>query len=137
MEGRKIEQTKEALLEILKDTKEHDRFNFILFDNNIEVWKPSLVKATPENLKEAKEFVRQITDGYATNINDPVIRAVELLDKARELNEIPERSVSLIVLLTDGRANIGESEPEKIQENVRKANKNGYTLYCLGFGYGV
>lgn len=31
----------------------------------------------------------------------------------------------------------GETEPEKIQENVRKANKNGYTLYCLGFGYGV
>lgn len=137
MEGRKMEQTKEALLEILKDTTEHDQFNFVLFDNNIDVWKPSLVKATPENLKEAKDFVRKITDGYATNINDPVLRAVELLDKARELNQIPERSVSLIVLLTDGEANIGETEPEKIQENVRKANKNGYTLYCLGFGYGV
>lgn len=31
----------------------------------------------------------------------------------------------------------GETVPEKIQENVRKANKNGYTVYCLGFGYGV
>ncbi|KAM5148047.1 inter-alpha-trypsin inhibitor heavy chain H3-like [Mantella aurantiaca] len=137
MEGRKIEQTREALLEILKDTAEHDHFNFILFDNNIDVWKPSLIKATPENLKEAKEFVRRITDGYATNINDPMLKAVELLDKAHELNQVPERSVSLIVLLTDGEANIGETIPEKIQENVRKAIKDRYTLYCLGFGYGV
>ncbi|XP_040215317.1 inter-alpha-trypsin inhibitor heavy chain H3-like isoform X2 [Rana temporaria] len=137
MWGTKMKQTREALLEILKDTSEHDHFNFVLFDHNIEVWKPSLVKATPENLMEAKEFVRQIRDYGATNINDPVLRAVELLDKAHELKQVPERSVSLIVLLTDGEANTGETVPAKIQENVRKANKNGYTLYCLGFGYGV
>ncbi|XP_077308318.1 inter-alpha-trypsin inhibitor heavy chain H3-like [Lithobates pipiens] len=137
MWGIKMKQTREALLEILEDTSEHDHFNFILFDDEIDVWKPSLVKATPENLIEAKDFVREIQESGATNINDAVLRAVELLDKAHELNQVPERSVSLIVLLTDGEANEGETVPERIQENVRKANKNGYTLYCLGFGYGV
>ncbi|XP_073448520.1 inter-alpha-trypsin inhibitor heavy chain H3-like [Aquarana catesbeiana] len=137
MWGTKMKQTREALLQILEDTSEHDHFNFVLFDHTIDVWKPSLVKATPENLMEAKDFVRKIADYGATNINDPVLRALELLNKAHELNQLPERSVSLIILLTDGEANVGETVPEKIQENVRKANKNGYTVYCLGFGYGV
>ncbi|XP_073500553.1 inter-alpha-trypsin inhibitor heavy chain H3-like isoform X4 [Phyllobates terribilis] len=137
MWGRKMQQTKDALLQILKDTSEHDHFNFILFDNNIIQWKDSLVKATPKNLEEARKFVQTIFPNGWTNINDPVLKAVELLNKAHEAKTVPERSVSLIVLLTDGEANAGESNPSKIQENVRKAIQGKYTLYSLGFGHGV
>ncbi|XP_073430405.1 inter-alpha-trypsin inhibitor heavy chain H3-like [Dendrobates tinctorius] len=137
MWGRKMDQTKDALYQILKDTSEHDHFNFIVFDNNIIQWKDSLVKATPENLEDARKFVRSIFPRGWTNINDPVLKAVDLLNKAHENKTVPERSVSLIVLLTDGEANSGESNPSKIQENVRKAIQAKYTLYSLGFGHGV
>ncbi|XP_044156416.1 inter-alpha-trypsin inhibitor heavy chain H3-like isoform X1 [Bufo gargarizans] len=137
MSGRKMVQTKEALLQILNDTSEHDHFNFILFDNRISVWKDSLLKATPENLKEAREFVKNINTGGWTNINDPVLEAVELLNTAHKNKTVPERSVSLIVLLTDGQANGGETNPSKIQENAKKAIQGKYTLYSLGFGSGV
>ncbi|XP_073500561.1 inter-alpha-trypsin inhibitor heavy chain H3-like [Phyllobates terribilis] len=137
MAGRKLEQTKEALLRILNDTSEQDHFNFILFDHTIILWKESLLKATPENLKEARKFVKSITTSGWTNINDPVMKAVDLLNKAHENKTVPERSVSLIVLLTDGQANGGESNPSKIQANVKQANQGKYTLYSLGFGHGV
>ncbi|CAJ0943580.1 unnamed protein product [Ranitomeya imitator] len=137
MWGTKIEQTKEALLRILDDTSEHDHFNFILFSYNGNIWKDSLVKATPENLAEARTFVKEITTGGSTNINDPVLMAVELLNKAHNSKILPKRSVSLIILLTDGEANAGESNPAKIQENVKKAIQGKYTLYGLGFGHGV
>lgn len=137
MSGKKMDQTKEALLQILDDTAEHDHFNFILFSNNGAIWKDALVKATPENLKEARTFVQKITPDSSTNINDPVLMAVELLNKAQESKIVPERSVSLIILLTDGQANSGVSNPAKIQENVKKAIQGKYTLYSLGFGSGV
>ncbi|KAM3914811.1 inter-alpha-trypsin inhibitor heavy chain H3-like [Leptodactylus fuscus] len=137
MYGRKILQTREALLRILNDTSEHDHFNFILFDHDITLWKESLVKATPENLEEAREFVKTITDGGSTNINDPVLKAIELLNTAHEKKTVPERSVSLIVLLTDGQANVGERDPSRIQENVKRAIEGRYSLYSLGFGRGV
>ncbi|XP_068108914.1 inter-alpha-trypsin inhibitor heavy chain H3-like [Hyperolius riggenbachi] len=137
MKGRKIEQTRESLLQTLEDTAEHDHFNFVLFDDKISVWKDHLVKATPENLQEAKDFVRDLQDRGWTNINDAVMKAIEMLKKAQELNQLPERSVSLIILLTDGQANTGESRPDKIQENVKNAIGGKYTLYCLGFGSGV
>ncbi|XP_041446959.1 inter-alpha-trypsin inhibitor heavy chain H3 isoform X2 [Xenopus laevis] len=137
MYGVKLKQTKEALLKILGDMKEHDHFNFILFDSRVDVWKESLVKATPDNLKQAKEFVSRIKDDGMTNINDAVLRAVPLLDNAHESGAVPRRSVSLIILLTDGEANVGESNPTKIQENARNAIKGKYSLYSLGFGTGV
>ncbi|KAM4022291.1 inter-alpha-trypsin inhibitor heavy chain H3-like isoform 2-T2 [Anomaloglossus baeobatrachus] len=137
MSGQKMEQTRQALLKILDDTAEHDYFNFILFDTRIEVWRNQLVKATPENLSAARRYVSGIQEQGATNINDPLLKAVELLNKAHNLKEVPERSVSLIILLTDGQANTGESNPSRIQENAKLAIQGKYTLYSLGFGYGV
>ncbi|XP_063796687.1 inter-alpha-trypsin inhibitor heavy chain H3-like isoform X3 [Pseudophryne corroboree] len=137
MWNRKMEQTKESLLTILNDTSTYDYINFIQFDDKIEVWKDSLVKATPENIEEAKQYVNSITSRGLTNINDPLMKAVQLLNKAHESKEVPERSVSLIILLTDGEANAGESNPARIQENVKRAIHGKYTLYSLGFGHGV
>ncbi|XP_044157350.1 inter-alpha-trypsin inhibitor heavy chain H3-like isoform X2 [Bufo gargarizans] len=137
MIGQKMEQTKQALLRILNDTAQHDHFNFILFSDDGQVWKDSLVKATPENLEEARTFVKSIIPDGLTNINSPVLMAVEQLNKAHELKIVPERSVSLIILLTDGDPNTGESNPAKIEENAKKAIQGKYTLYSLGFGQGV
>lgn len=41
--------------------KEDDFFNFVLFESEISTWKETLIKATPENLDEARKFVRQIS----------------------------------------------------------------------------
>uniref|UniRef100_A0A8C6IFL9 Inter-alpha-trypsin inhibitor heavy chain H3 n=1 Tax=Mus spicilegus TaxID=10103 RepID=A0A8C6IFL9_MUSSI len=134
MSGRKIQQTREALLKILDDMKEDDYLNFILFSTDVTTWKDHLVQATPANLEEAKTFVKNIHDQSMTNINDGLLKGIEMLNKAREDHTVPERSTSIIIMLTDGDANTGESRPEKIQENVRNAIGGKFPLYNLGFG---
>ncbi|EHH16301.1 hypothetical protein EGK_11565 [Macaca mulatta] len=134
MAGRKLEQTKEALLRILEDMKEEDYLNFILFSGDVSTWKEHLVQATPENLQEAKTFVKSMEDKGMTNINDGLLRGISMLNKAREEHRVPERSTSIVIMLTDGDANVGESRPEKIQENVRNAIGGKFPLYNLGFG---
>ncbi|XP_065791411.1 inter-alpha-trypsin inhibitor heavy chain H3 isoform X1 [Muntiacus reevesi] len=134
MHGRKMEQTKDALLKILEDVKEDDYLNFILFSGDVTTWKDSLVQATPENIQEARKFVMDIHDQGMTNINDALLRGISMLNKAREEHTVPERSTSIIIMLTDGDANVGESRPEKIQENVRNAIDGKFPLYNLGFG---
>lgn len=44
----------------------------------------------------------------ATNINDAVLKAVDMLVKERNDNNLPERSTDMIILLTDGMPNNGE-----------------------------
>lgn len=48
------------MAEIVEDLKENDHFNFILFETVVIKWKHALVKATPENLMEAKEFIGKL-----------------------------------------------------------------------------
>lgn len=55
-------QTKEALLTILSDLNEDDYFGLVLFDDEIEPWRPSLTKATEDYVATAKEFVKTIED---------------------------------------------------------------------------
>ncbi|XP_072928821.1 inter-alpha-trypsin inhibitor heavy chain H3-like [Hemitrygon akajei] len=137
MSGTKMQQTIEAFLKILSDMAEEDYFGIIIFDHSLSTWKNSVFQATPENVNEAKDFVRTIQAMGATNINDPMLEAVRLLDKAHQRKQLPERSVSMIILLTDGDPNSGESNPSKIQQNVKYAVKDRYNVYALGFGYDV
>uniref|UniRef100_A0A7M4G0I2 Inter-alpha-trypsin inhibitor heavy chain H3 n=1 Tax=Crocodylus porosus TaxID=8502 RepID=A0A7M4G0I2_CROPO len=137
MSGREIEQTREALLKILDDIKGDDYFNFILFGSVVYTWKDTLVKATAENLEEARKFVRAIHTEGATNLHGGLMRGIEMLNTAYEKNIVPQRSTSIIIMLTDGQPNVGLSDPQQIQESVKKAIQEKYPLYNLGFGYGV
>ncbi|XP_059185019.1 inter-alpha-trypsin inhibitor heavy chain H3-like isoform X1 [Centropristis striata] len=137
MGGRKIEQTRDALVVILKDLHEEDHFALILFDDSIVTWKDFLSKATKENVSKAIAYIRKLKDNGSTNINDAVLKAVTMLKREREKKNLPERSADMIILLTDGMPNHGESQIPKIQQNVRSAIRGKMTLFCLGFGNDV
>ncbi|XP_048029072.1 inter-alpha-trypsin inhibitor heavy chain H3-like isoform X2 [Megalobrama amblycephala] len=132
MSGKKMEQTHLAMLKILSDLAEDDHFGLITFNAYIQTWKPELLKATKGNVEEAKTFVKRIkSEGY-TDINAAVLKAVDMINKHHQ-----EGSASILILLTDGEPNRGETDPVKIQKNVKKAIDEKCPLYCLGFGFDV
>ncbi|KAF4093629.1 hypothetical protein AMELA_G00004010 [Ameiurus melas] len=137
MEGRKMTQTREALLTILDDLYEEDHFGLVIFDDEIETWRPSLSKATKENIKEAKQYVRHIRARHMTDINGAVLHAVDMLSTAKRNSSVPDNSPSMIILLTDGDPTAGEMNPSVIQQNVRIATGGNMSLFCLGFGFDV
>ncbi|XP_074406117.1 inter-alpha-trypsin inhibitor heavy chain H4 isoform X2 [Zonotrichia albicollis] len=134
MTGRKIEQTRDALLKILQDLRQEDHFSFITFNHKVVEWKSSLLPASEENVASAAALVQTLTARGGTDINGALLAAVGVLDKAEGL---PEHSVSMIILLTDGQPTSGERNVEVIQENVQKAINGNYALFCLGFGFDV
>ncbi|NXJ64707.1 ITIH4 inhibitor, partial [Rostratula benghalensis] len=134
MAGRKIEQTRDALLKILQDLRQEDHFSFITFSRNVVEWQSSLLQATAKNVASAARFVQTLSASGGTDINRALLTATSVLDKAESL---PERSVSMIILLTDGQPTSGETDVEVIQENIQKAVNGKYALFCLGFGFDV
>ncbi|XP_020652321.3 inter-alpha-trypsin inhibitor heavy chain H4 isoform X1 [Pogona vitticeps] len=137
MSGKKIQQTREALEKILEDLYPEDHFNLVVFSAGVAEWQPVLLKATEENVERAKQYVRTIFAQGGTNINGALLTAMHSLDKATSAEILPEESVSMIMLLTDGQPTVGETDIAKIQENIKGANNGKYFLYCLGFGFDV
>uniref|UniRef100_A0A8C5SPX7 Inter-alpha-trypsin inhibitor heavy chain H3 n=1 Tax=Laticauda laticaudata TaxID=8630 RepID=A0A8C5SPX7_LATLA len=133
MYGQKIRQAKEALTKIVEDLKEEDHFNIILFESSVSTWKDNLIQATPENVNQSKEFISQIKDLGTTNLNGGLLTGIEMLNKAHEAKSVPERSASLVIMLTDGDPTSGK----QIEENAKNATKGKYPIYNLGFGYDV
>uniref|UniRef100_UPI003F65BE93 uncharacterized protein LOC100003906 isoform 16 precursor n=1 Tax=Danio rerio TaxID=7955 RepID=UPI003F65BE93 len=132
MHGRKIRQTRSALLTILNDLDEDDHFGLITFDAEIDFWKRELLQATKANRENAESFVKRIQDRGATNINDAVLAGVDMI------NRNPRKgTASILILLTDGDPTAGETNIEKIMANVKEAIGSKFPLYCLGFGYDV
>ncbi|RXN36812.1 inter-alpha-trypsin inhibitor heavy chain H3-like isoform X1 [Labeo rohita] len=97
MHGRKIEQTRLALLRILSDLDEDDHFGLITFDSEVSLWKRELLKATETNLENAKSFVKEIRDRGTTDINAAVLAGVEMISRHPR-----EGTASILILLTDG-----------------------------------
>ncbi|XP_058647943.1 inter-alpha-trypsin inhibitor heavy chain H3 [Onychostoma macrolepis] len=134
MEGEKMKQTREALMTILSELHEDDYFGLVTFDDTIESWRPFLSKATPENVTEAKEFVKTIEARHMTDINNGLLYAVDMLTSEKS-DSFPD--MSMIILLTDGRPSSGQQDLSKIQENIHNAINGSMSLFCLGFGYDV
>uniref|UniRef100_A0A8C1CEZ9 Inter-alpha-trypsin inhibitor heavy chain 3b, tandem duplicate 2 n=1 Tax=Cyprinus carpio carpio TaxID=630221 RepID=A0A8C1CEZ9_CYPCA len=132
MHGRKIDQTRLALLRILSDLDEDDHFGLITFDSEVNFWKRELLKATEENLENAKSFVKEIRDRGTTDINAAVLAGVDMIKQHPR-----EGTASILILLTDGDPTTGETNKEKIMANVKEAIGTKFPLYCLGFGYDV
>uniref|UniRef100_A0A672I2I0 Inter-alpha-trypsin inhibitor heavy chain H3 n=1 Tax=Salarias fasciatus TaxID=181472 RepID=A0A672I2I0_SALFA len=134
MSGTKMQQTREAMLAILKDLDEEDHFALVPFDSVTEVWKESLTKATKQNVSDAMNYIRTIDARGSTGMTSGVLRGIDMLKKGRQENRLPERSTDMIILLTDGMPDGG-----KLMEcsNVGSAMGEKMSLYCLGFGNDV
>ncbi|CAJ1051410.1 inter-alpha-trypsin inhibitor heavy chain H3-like [Xyrichtys novacula] len=137
MSGRKMAQTREAMQAILKELHEDDHFAVIRFDSRVETWRETLTKATAENVASAQEYVKDTDSRGSTNMNDALLRGVEMLVNDRQEKRIPERSIDMVIMLTDGMPDGGRSSLGMIQQNVRNAAGGNLSLFCLGFGNDV
>ncbi|KAM9859817.1 inter-alpha-trypsin inhibitor heavy chain H3-like [Aulostomus maculatus] len=137
MGGTKIMQTRQAMESILQDLHEDDHFGIIQFDDSIIQWRDSLAKVTKENVAEATVYARDLRSRGGTDINEAVLRGVDMLVRDRAAKKIPERSNDMVILLTDGMPNSGVSNIGMIQKNVRTAIGGNMSLFCLGFGNDV
>ena len=91
MEGYKIEQTKEAVIRCLKQLREGDRFNIIIFDTVQELFSEKIMDFNPENFEKVKKYVQALRSRGGTEMFSAVKMAVEKFSNEK-----------IIFLFTDG-----------------------------------
>nr|KAF6500463.1 inter-alpha-trypsin inhibitor heavy chain 5 [Molossus molossus] len=137
MVGTKLRQTKDALFTILHDLRPQDHFNIIGFSNRIKVWKDHLVSVTPNNIRDGKVYIHHMSPTGGTDINGALQRGIQLLNNYVAHNDIEDRSVSLIIFLTDGKPTVGETHTLKILNNTKEAARGQVCIFTIGIGNDV
>uniref|UniRef100_A0A8C2BL88 Inter-alpha-trypsin inhibitor heavy chain 2 n=1 Tax=Cyprinus carpio TaxID=7962 RepID=A0A8C2BL88_CYPCA len=72
-----------------------------------------------------------------TNINEALLKAVQILVRASNQGLIDPRSVSMIILVSDGDPTVGEIKLSTIQKNVKRVMREEFSLFSLGIGFDV
>uniref|UniRef100_A0A8C0AE10 Inter-alpha-trypsin inhibitor heavy chain 5 n=1 Tax=Bos mutus grunniens TaxID=30521 RepID=A0A8C0AE10_BOSMU len=137
MVGTKLRQTKDALFTILHDLRPQDHFNIVGFSNRIKVWKDHLVSVTPNSIRDGKVYIHHMSPSGGTDINGALQRGIQLLNDYVAHNDIEDRSVSLVVFLTDGKPTVGETHTLKILNNTREAARGRVCIFTVGIGADV
>lgn len=126
MEGDKLEYTKQALATCINNLEAKDIQSLVLFDDQVEVL---MAPAHLTNKDLAKQVIRQIWERGLTNLSGGVSRGARLVEQ----NLGPEY-VSRIIVLTDGQANQGITDPAGLTKLAAKISKKGIGVTLIGVG---
>ena len=129
MNGKKIEQAREALKYFLNQLTETDTFNIVVYDSVVESFKPELQRGDAKTIQEALGFVDGIYAGGSTNIDGALQTALNMLTNSKKPN--------YILFLTDGLPTVGERNELRIAANAKQANQARARLFNFGVGFDV
>jgi len=106
MQWEKLERSYRALETLLRSVKPEDKFNLILFNNQIQPFRPTPVAADSNNVQRALDFVRASRLRGGTNLQKALQEAL------RESNA--SGGNPYLVLLSDGGATEGQVRNAKL-----------------------
>jgi Ca-activated chloride channel family protein len=129
MSGEKIEQAKAAAFEAVRRLSPDDVFSLVAFDNNVDTLIPA---CRVGDGRELEERIGSIRPGGGTAIYAGVNQGAAELRKHLE----DRRYIHRMVLLSDGLANVGPSQPADFARLGAALIKEGISVSTIGLGLG-
>jgi Mg-chelatase subunit ChlD len=122
----KLSRVKESLLNLVDQLRATDVLSIVVFDSEAQVLMPA---RTLENRETVKQLIRGIEPGSSTNIH-----AGLMLGYQEALKNYQRDATNRVILLTDGIANQGVTDPAKIAQDSLSFNDRGIDLSTIGVG---
>ena len=110
MMGEKLDETKRAVIECLKQLDIGDKFNIIPFESEFEAMNIKSIEYNEENMRKAVKYINNLEPLGGTEILDPIKFALY------------EKNADKIVLLfTDGQVGNEEEIIKFVEDNVNRS----------------
>ncbi len=116
----RLDRAEDELREALHGLRPGETFNIVTFSGGSEMFDPDMAEAAPGNLQRASAFLGGLEASGDTDLEDAVVRALML----RDVNEV--------VILTDGVPTVGETDPEKLTQALRRFNVRRARISTIG-----
>ena len=126
MNGRKIQEAKEAAKYCIDQLLATDRISTVIFDDHIDVLIPS---QPVENKDLLKRSINSIVVDGSTALHEAWVRGG--LQVSDHLNGA---SINRVLLITDGQANVGETNVDRIVAQAGELAAKGVTTSTIGIG---
>lgn len=126
MSGAKLQAAKAASCFAVQQLQPSDRVSVTIYDDNVETLVPSTLA---ENKTSILRSIEQVRSGGSTDLHGGWV------DGATQVGRyLDNRNLNRVLILTDGLANAGVTEPDKIVADVKALATRGVTTSTLGVG---
>ncbi len=127
MSGGSLDAALTALDALVARLDPADRFGIVVFDDQVDV----VVPAGPLQDKDhVRQMIRQITPGGSTNLSGGYLRGLQ------EAQRVSDCAGATLLLLSDGHANAGVTNPAELESVAVAAHRRGVTTTTIGLGLG-
>ena len=128
MQGAKINNAHRSIIALLADLSPEDRFSLVTYANGVQQHS-GLLPVTPSNRELLETWVRQTRAGGGTNLGAGLRAGINvLLSSARQGN------IGKVILISDGLANQGITDPEDLGQMASVAVEKEFTISTAGVG---
>jgi Ca-activated chloride channel family protein len=124
MNGFPLDTARSLVTKLLAGLRPQDRFNILFFAGGSRLLAPASLPATPENVANAQQMMKEASGGGGTELLPALERALDL--------PAQEGSSRNLVLVTDGYVDMESSAFRLVDEKLGHAN-----LYAFGIGSSV
>jgi Ca-activated chloride channel family protein len=129
MRNEKIEQVKEAALQIIAGLKDGEAFNVVIYNDRVEWFSKEPVLKTGQSQDAASKYVKGITATGGTDIHAALLAA---------LSQKPmEGMLPIVLFLSDGLPTAGVTSEVAIRDVVIKSNPHNRRVFTFGVGVNV
>ena len=127
MSGQRLAGAVQALLGLISRLAPTDNFGLVSFDHEARVEVPT----GPLTDREAvRERVRRLSPGGSTDMSSGLLRGVQ------EARRAAGGRGATLLLISDGHANTGVTEHDRLAEIARQGYEHGITTTTMGYGLG-
>lgn len=125
MSGLKLNYARRAAADLVRRLRPEDVVSVVAYDDQVTtVAEPH----TGNSQRDLPEEIEQIHSGGSTNLSGGWLRGRELTSRTRS------QAVNRVLLMTDGLANVGITDPARLVGLCANGLESGITTSTIGFG---
>ena len=133
MGGQSIQLARQAILTGAARLTDHDRLSLVVYDHEVETLMP-LVRAGAATQQALRAILKMVDARGSTDLSGGWLRGCANLADA--MPEGGDDRLHRVVLLTDGHANQGITDPEELWRHAGELRSRGVMTTTIGLGTG-
>lgn len=128
MNGQKLRDARESVSKLLANLTGKDRFSLIAYSDSV-VRYSQLIPVTPANRNKLEQNVEALSCGGGTNLGAGLQEGIRVISESERTG-----NVSKVILISDGLANQGITDPSALSEMASAAVRHEFSISTVGVG---
>ncbi|MDM8537511.1 VWA domain-containing protein, partial [Desulfobacterales bacterium HSG17] len=128
MQGKKIQDAKTSVKNLISQLGTNDRFALVTYSSGVQTHS-ELMLMTPSNQDFMQQKVNSIHPGGGTNMGAGLQAGINILNNAAK-----KGNLGRLILISDGLANEGITNPKALGNMASSALKNEFAISTVGVG---